>query len=100
MKIVFIIQRTTTYRYFAPLIAAGIKRGHKVECWLNYMNSKNDLKSYLFPYIEFSPFYNQKHENLIYRKIRNKSEYEKLFIEETIKNTKSEIWTKGKIVFL
>ena len=66
MKLVFIINRIDTYRFFSTLINEGINRGNNIEIWHNYSNE------YKLPLIEKSPFFNVSYEKVKFIKLLKK----------------------------
>lgn len=57
MKIVFIVERLSNYRFFLPLIKASIKRKYLVECWHDYSQPQGGNKGYSFPRLDAAPNY-------------------------------------------
>jgi hypothetical protein len=55
MKAVFLIYRLGYYRFLAPLIDEGLRRGLEVECWHDYSQPKTGKKGYSFPDIKDIP---------------------------------------------
>ena len=55
MKAVFLIHRTSVYRYLTPVIRESLKRGHTVECWHDYSQPKYGVKAYAFAHLEHAP---------------------------------------------
>ena len=53
MKLVFLIYRLGYYRFFAPLIKEGLKRGYQIECWHDYSQPRTGKKGYSFPDIKY-----------------------------------------------
>ena len=80
VHVIFIIGRTNYYRLLSPMIHEGLERGHRIECWHDYTHRQNKNKGYLFPDIEMSPFYSDKYENLQFRKILKKKDYDNFLL--------------------
>jgi hypothetical protein len=66
VKLVFIINRLDTYRFFSTLINEGINREFEIEIWHNYLNK------YKLPCIELSPFFNLNNNKVRFLKLSKK----------------------------
>ena len=54
MRAIFIIFRNSDYRYLAPVVREGLKRGHAVECWHD-CDQPTGVKAYSFARLENVP---------------------------------------------
>ena len=81
MKVIFFIDKINNYRIFSEFIEEGLKRGINIECCHDYRYSKTGDRSYLFPHIEKSPFYNSNYDRLTFKKIMHDSDYNSLIRE-------------------
>ena len=86
MNLVFLVERQNFYKYFSSIIEEGLKRGHTVECWHDYTQPRLGMKNYLFPRIENSPFYNSGKKNLVFVKLKNEGDFEKLLTKKKENN--------------
>ena len=49
LKIKKFLKKNNFYKFLASLIEEGLKRGHTIECWHDYIQPREGMKYYLFP---------------------------------------------------
>ncbi|MDD5738613.1 MAG: hypothetical protein PHY72_01645 [Candidatus Pacebacteria bacterium] len=83
MKIAFLIERNTYFRFLGVIIDEALRRGHEVFCLHDYSQPKVGSKGYQFPDIAQTPHF--KNGKLVSLSYQNQSELKEKILQKEIK---------------